>query len=312
MTKTLYWLKCGGCSGDTLSLLNAGSPNILELLNELDIELLWHPSLSEGTPQAHQELVECLLSGAQALDFLCVEGAVIRGPSGTGMYETSEGKPKKDLITGLTSMAKYVLAVGTCSSFGGITAACGVEASGLQFLKRESGGFLGEEFRSKGGLPVINIPGCPCHPDVVAGVLASLVRNQDIPLGDFNAPTEWYSMLVHQGCTRNEYHEYRVEDSDFGEKGCMFFHMGCRGPLAHGPCNKILWNNQSSKTRVGVPCFGCTQPDFPQETPFFETPNIEGIPLELPEGVDRAHYMAYKGMAAAAAPDRLTKRKTEV
>jgi hydrogenase small subunit len=53
-------------------------------------------------------------------------------------------------------------------------------------------------------------------------------------------------------------------------------------------------------------------PDFPQDTPFFETPNIEGIPIELPKGVDRAHYMAYKGMAAAAAPDRLKKRETEV
>jgi hydrogenase small subunit len=74
----------------------------------------------------------------------------------------------------------------------------------------------------------------------------------------------------------------------------------------------VLWNNQSSKTRVGVPCFGCTRPDFPQQYPFFQTRNIEGIPLELPEGVSRAHYMAYKGMAAAAAPKRLKTRKTGI
>jgi uptake hydrogenase small subunit len=59
-----------------------------------------------------------------------------------------------------------------------------------------------------------------------------------------------------------------------------------------------------------VPCVGCTRPDFPQEQPFFETANIAGIPLDLPEGVDRAHYLAYKGMAAAAAPDRLRSRGT--
>ena len=82
----------------------------------------------------------------------------------------------------------------------------------------------------------------------------------------------------------------------------MFFHLGCHGPLVHGPCNKLLWSKRSSKTRVGVPCFGCTRPDFPQRYPFFETRNIEGIPIELPEGISRAHYMAYKGMAAAAAP----------
>ena len=45
---------------------------------------------------------------------------------------------------------------------------------------------------------------------------------------------------------------------------------------------------------------------------FFETPNIEGLPIDLPDGVDRAHYMAYKGMAAAAAPERLKRRKIEV
>ncbi|NOY14248.1 MAG: NADH:ubiquinone oxidoreductase, partial [Deltaproteobacteria bacterium] len=79
--------------------------------------------------------------------------------------------------------------------------------------------------------------------------------------------------------------------------------------LTSGPCNKLLWNRRSSKTNVGVPCVGCTDPGFPQPYPFFATPNIADVPLELPAGVDRAHYLAYKGMAAAAAPARLKKRK---
>jgi hydrogenase small subunit len=111
---------------------------------------------------------------------------------------------------------------------------------------------------------------------------------------------------------RNEYHEYRIEEEDFGKRGCLFFHMGCRGPLTHSACNKVLWNGRNSKTTAGVPCFGCTQPDFPQKQPFFQTANIAGIPKELPQGVDRAHYLAYKGMAAAAAPKRLIDRETEV
>ena len=77
-------------------------------------------------------------------------------------------------------------------------------------------------------------------------------------------------------------------------------------------CNKLLWNQHSSKTRAGVPCFGCTDPDFPRATAFFQTPNIEGIPLSLPMGVSRAHYMVYKGMAAAAAPEHLKNRKSKV
>ncbi|MGD9290803.1 MAG: NADH:ubiquinone oxidoreductase, partial [Desulfobacterales bacterium] len=219
---------------------------------------------------------------------------------------------KKDLVALLAKRAKYILAVGTCASFGGIGVNTEIEATGLQYTKEEKGGLLGKEFKSGDGLSVINLPGCPCHCDILVGTLAALLAGTPIEFGEYNTPLEWYSMMVHQGCTRNEYHEYRVEDRKFGEKGCMFFHLGCHGPLVHGPCNKLLWSNRSSKTRVGVPCFGCTRPDFPQHYPFFETRNIEGIPIELPEGISRAHYMAYKGMAAAAAPQRLTTRKTGI
>ena len=312
MTCNLYWLQCGGCGGDTWSFFNAESPNIVELFNFFDIELLWHPSLSVNRLNNQQEINEGLLSGEMPLDILCIEGSILRGPGGTGMFDEIFGKPKKDLVASLAKRAKYILAVGTCASFGGIGVNTEIEATGLQFIKAEEGGFLGKEFKSASGLPVINLPGCPCHCDILVGTLAALISESPLEFGEYNTPLEWYSMMVHQGCTRNEYHEYRVEDRKFGEKGCMFFHLGCHGPLVHGPCNKLLWSKRSSKTRVGVPCFGCTRPDFPQHYPFFETRNIEGIPIELPEGISRAHYMAYKGMAAAAAPHRLTTRKTGI
>jgi hydrogenase small subunit len=295
-----------------MSLLNLESPDFTELLRCLEIEVLWHPSMSTIGPSQHSKLVEAMLSGKQPLDILCVEGAVIRGPGGTGMYDTFEGKPRKDLISELANRAQFVIAVGTCACFGGITAAGEVEATGLQYHKEQKGGFLGKNFIARSKLPVINLSGCPCHCDVVAGTVASLISEVPLSLNEYNSPFNWYGLLVHQGCVRNEYHEYRVEERDFGEKGCLFFHMGCRGPLTYGPCNKLLWNKRSSRTYVGVPCGGCTRPDFPSPYPFFRTRNIAGIPIDLPEGVDRAHYLAYKGMAAAAAPKRLTKRDTRV
>ncbi len=313
MQKTLYWLQCGGCGGDTMSLLNSATPHIADLIELLDIRILRHPSLSTEDPGKHRLLIESILEGEQTLDILCVEGTVIRGPGGTGMYDTFEGKPKKDLLAGLAAKARFVVAVGTCASFGGIGADGEVDATGLQFLKTQKGGFLKEDFTSLAGMPVINLPGCPCHGDVLAGTLKALACGEPPALtDDYNSPAHWYGMLVHQGCVRNEYHEYRVEENDFGQRGCLFFHMGCLGPLTHGPCNKLRWNQRSSKTTAGVPCVGCTRPDFPQAHPFFRTRNIAGIPLDLPEGVDRAHYLAYKGMAAAAAPDRLVHRKTRV
>ena len=312
MSLNLYWLQTGGCGGDTMSLLSAETPNLLEALELLDIKVLWHPSLSNSRIADMEAVLDRLLSDEQTLDILCVEGAVIRGPGGTGMYDTFKGRPKKDLIASLAKRAAYVVAVGTCASYGGIGADGAVEATGMQFSKWTKGGFLGESFAARSGAPVINLAGCPAHYEVTVGVLSAVAGGRPLELDQYDRPLPWYGMLVHQGCTRNEYHEYRVEEKDFGEKGCLFFYKGCHGPLVYGPCNKALWNRRSSKTRVGVPCFGCTRPDFPQAYPFFETRNIEGVPKELPNGVKRAHYMAYKGMAAAAAPERLKERKTSI
>ncbi len=295
-----------------MSLLNAETPDLAEVFDRLGITLLWHPSLSSISPLEHRSLRSTLLEGSRPLDIFCIEGSVIRGPAGTGQYDATSGRPKKDIIAGLARRAKYVVAVGTCASYGGVGADGEVEACGVQFHKWQRGGLLGENFTSQSGLPVINLPGCPCHCDVIVDLLGELVAGRPVELNEYQMPEAWYNLLVHQGCTRNEYHEYRVEEQGFGEKGCLFFHMGCHGPLAYGPCNKVLWNRRSSKTRVGVPCFGCTRPDFPQPYAFFDTENIEGIPIQLPDGVDRAHYLAYKGMAAAAAPQRLKDRKTNV
>lgn len=312
MSMTVYWLQAGGCGGDTMSFLGAESPDAVELFSALGVDLLWHPSLSDITAAGHETLLERIRAGRQRLDVLVVEGAVIRGPAGTGLYDSRHGRPKKDLVAALARRAGFVVAAGTCAGFGGLGTAKEIEAAGLQFQGRDKGGFLGADFLSGKGLPVINLAGCPCHPDVLAGTLSALAEGIALPMDEFNRPLAWFNTLVHQGCSRNEYHEYRVEERDFGQKGCLFFHLGCRGPLVVGPCNKRLWNNRNSKTRAGVPCFGCTDPDFPQAEPFFQTPNIEGIPLALPPGVSRAHYLVYKGMAAAAAPDRLKKRETGV
>lgn len=312
MPQTLYWFQGSACGGDTFAMLGVESPDLRELFGMLDIEVLWQPSLSNGTPKQHHALVEAICAGEQRLDFLCIEGAVVRGPGGTGMYDTMDGRPKKDIFACMAAKANHILAVGTCACFGGIGADGDIEATGVQFSRRKRGGFLGPDFRSLSGSVVINLPGCPCHGDILASTLTALALGNPPKLNALQSPVDWFDILVHQGCVRNEYHEYRVEEREFGERGCMFFHLGCRGPIAYGPCNKLLWNRRSSKTRIGVPCLGCTEPDFPQSHPFFETPSIVDVPLELPDGVDRAHYLAYKGMAAAAAPDRLTKRKTRV
>jgi Ni,Fe-hydrogenase I small subunit len=130
MSLTLYWMHCGGCCGDTHALINAHSPDFFELLELLDIQPLWQPSLSNDAAKEHHDLMEKMLSGEQEIDILCVEGAVVRGPSGTGMFETINGTPAKNILAGLCAKAKFVIAVGTCASFGGISAECKIDAKG--------------------------------------------------------------------------------------------------------------------------------------------------------------------------------------
>jgi NiFe hydrogenase small subunit HydA len=314
MATTLLWLQAGACSGDSMSILGAESPNLLEALETLGVELLWHPSLSLESPEWLDRLIQRIERDEQALTVLCIEGAVLAGPNGTGMFDSFLGRPKMNVIGSLCEKAGVVVAVGTCSSFGGIPAAHPnpTDAVGLQFLREErEGGLLDPAWKSKLGLPVINLSGCPVHPNTVIQTLTWVLSGVRLELDHLNRPAEFYTTLVHQGCTRNEYHEYDVEEVNFGTAGCMFFNLGCQGPRTTATCNTILWNGQSSKTRAGVPCFGCTSPSFPRPEDLFKTEKLGLVPLRLPLGVDRASYMSYKGLAKLAAPTRLIERKTK-
>ncbi len=186
------------------------------------------------------------------------------------------------------------------------------DSTGLQFHKRDKGGFLGGDFVSKAGLPVINIPGCPAHPDWITQIIVALAsgRTADIALDELHRPQTFFKTFTQTGCTRVQFFEYKQSTYSFGEgtrTGCLFYEFGCRGPMTHSPCNRILWNRQSSKTRAGMPCLGCTEPEFPfmdlAPGTVFKTQKISGlIPKEVPEGSDHLTYMAHAAAARVAAP----------
>ena len=307
----LVWMQTGACSGDSMSLLCAERPSLESLLAQYDIRLLWHPSLT--TERRFGQVLDDLHSGEAPLDILCIEGSLLTGPNGTGQYDTWKGIAKIDIVRQLAGLARHVVAMGTCAAFGGVHAAPPnpTDCVGLQFAQSSPGGLLGADWRSGSGQPVINVAGCPVHPETITRVLAMLAEDLPLKLDEFQRPATFFASLVHQGCTRNEYHEYNAEDDVFGGRGCMFFSLGCRGPLTQAPCNTELWNSRSSKTRVGVPCFGCTSPDFPPSRDLFVTPRIGAVPKILPLGVSRAKYMAYKNLAKAAAPERVLDREME-
>jgi len=308
----LLWLQSGGCGGCSLSLLGAESPDLLTTLQAAGIHLLSHPSLSEAGGAGLHQLLQAIIDGDMRLDLLCLEGAVIQGPDGSGLFHRLSGseRPMRDWIRELAQRAEHVIAVGSCAAYGGITSGGGnpSEACGLQYQGNKIGGLLTEEFRGRAGLPVINIAGCPVHPNWVLETLLQIAEEELTvnELDDFNRPCSYADHLVHHGCPRNEYYEYKASAEKSSDLGCLMENMGCLGTQAHADCNTRLWNGEGSCLRGGYACINCTSPGF--EEPghsFTRTPKIAGIPIGLPTDMPKAWFVALASLSKAATPVRL-------
>lgn len=308
----VLWLQSGGCGGCSMSLLNAQSPDLYSTLERAGIELLWHPSLSEASLDEFIALLGHIIEGEQVLDVLCLEGSVMRGPNGSGRFHmlAGTGRPMMEWIRELAAKARYTLAVGTCAAFGGFTAAGENpgEACGLQYEGEQPGGLLGGDWLSPGALPVINVAGCPAHPGWVTDTLAQLARGElnTQALDELQRPRSYTDHLVHHGCTRNEFYEFKASAQHPSEQGCLMEHLGCLGTQARADCNRRPWNGEGSCIRGGYACINCTAPGFEEPGhPYTQTPKIAGIPIGLPSDMPKAWFVALASLSKAATPRRL-------
>ena len=209
MALNVLWLQSGGCGGCSMSLLCADTTDFPALLHSNGISLLWHPALSLAGEQDLIQLLERCLAGDVRLDALCIEGALLRGPQGTGRFHrlAGTGVAMTDWVRQLARVAAHVVAVGSCAAWGGITATGSnpTDACGLQYEDDQPGGLLGADFRAGGGLPVINIAGCPTHPGWVLDTLMMLAADQltEEDLDPLGRPRFYADQLVHHACTRN-------------------------------------------------------------------------------------------------------------
>ncbi|RAR62352.1 ferredoxin hydrogenase small subunit [Paraburkholderia unamae] len=313
----VLWLQSGGCGGCNMSLLCADTVDFAGTLVRAGIHVLWHPSLSVETGAEAQTILQACLDGEIELHALCVEGAMLRGPNGTGRFHVlaGTGVPMIDWVERLAQVAHYTVAIGTCAAFGGISAggANHTEACGLQFDGERPGGLLRQAYRSRRGLPVVNVAGCPTHPEWVLDTLASLSMNllDATGLDALNRPRFYADQLVHHGCTRNEFYEYKASAEKPSDLGCMMEHMGCKGTQAHADCNTRLWNGDGSCTRGGYACINCTEPGFEEPGhPFHQTPKIAGIPIGLPSDMPKAWFVALASLSKAATPKRVRENAT--
>lgn len=309
----LLWLQASGCGGCTQSLLGAESrAGVFAQLAASGVELLFHPGVSELSGAESLALLRDAADGRLPFDILCVEGAMQRGPNGSGRFHrlSGSGLPMIAWVQQLAARAQHVIAVGTCTAYGGINAAGDnvTDACGLQFEGAERGGLLGEDFLAAAGLPVINVAGCPTHPGWIVDTLL-LLKQGGFSAEDLDAwqrPRFYTEQLVHHGCPKNEFYEYKASAQKLSDLGCLMENMGCKGTQAHADCNLRTWNGVGSCIRGGFACISCTEPGFEEPGhPFMETPKIAGIPIGLPSDMPKAWFVALAALSKSATPKRV-------
>lgn len=291
---TLAWIQGLTCNGNSHSFLNY--PYIEHFLSVY--EIIYHPLIPSTVKFSE------LLDSEFNIDVLVIEGSLTHKKEILSRHNIG----LREILDKLLPRSINVVCVGSCACFGGVFKSREPESiKGAIFDIQEKGGFWDYEVRSGGGNEIINIPGCPAHPAWIAQTLLHLNSNSKIKLDSLHRPKEHFAYLAHHGCTRNEYFEWKVDCKQFGEKeGCLFYEQGCQGPMSHASCNRVLWNEVSSKTRVGSPCIGCTEPSFPK-TNLFHTHKYMSLPA-APVGISKRAYYSLAGVAKSFKIERLEKR----
>lgn len=245
----LIWLEACGCSGNIISLLNGDAPDVNYFFREM-VDVRYDNSLMVLQGEAAYEQ---FLNTLDTEFILVVEGAVSLKDNGVyNIVARHEGRS----ITGSEAVnlagekAKHVLAVGTCASYGGPSAARPNPSGSIpvsRYLDRK----------------VINVPGCPSHPDWIMGTVAQLILFDDIELDSDGRPIIFYGVTIHDHCPRRSFFDNKIFADTLGDKECMF-KLGCRGPVTRTDCPTRQWNERVNwPIGDNTPCIGCAQKGFP-------------------------------------------------
>ena len=178
-------------------------------------------------------------------------------------------------IDWLAPRAWAVVACGTCATYGGIHAMQGNPTGAMGLAD-----YLGWDWQSPAGIPLVCVPGCPVQPDNFMEVVLYLLnqaagRAPMIPLDKQLRPTWLFSATVHEGCDRGGYYEQAdfAGPFDAGSQKCIV-KLGCWGPVVQCNVGKRGWmNGIGGCPNVGGVCIGCTMPGFPDKfMPFLQEP----------------------------------------
>jgi hydrogenase small subunit len=286
----VYWLAGMSCDGCTIAVSGATAPSVEDLLRGrlpgVPRVVLHHPVLSVESGEAFMRNFELAAAGELDSPYVVIyEGSIANedlahqtggywGAMGTEMEGgTHHPVPTATWLKRLAPGAAAVMAIGTCATWGGIPAAYGNPTGAMSVMD-----FLGKDYRSALGLPVVNVPGCSPVGDnfteTVAAVL--LFLNGYGPLPEFDElgrPAWLFQDTVHRNCPRAGWYEEGVFAHEYGSRRCLV-EIGCWGPVVQ--CNitsRGAINHMGGCMNAGGVCIGCTMPGFPDRfAPFYKRP----------------------------------------
>jgi hydrogenase small subunit len=282
----IIWITAGlSCDGDTISTTAAEQPSIEDVLlgaiPGLPKVYLHNPVLAFEVGNDFMNYFYQAERGQLDPFVLVVEGSIPNERIKKEGYWAAQGT---DLNTGqpittcewidrLAPKAWGVIAAGTCATYGGIHAMAGNPTGAMGLVD-----YLGKSFRSKGGLPIVNVPGCPVQPDNMMETVLYLLYQAAglspmIPLDDQLRPTWLFGKTVHEGCDRAGYYEQGDFAHEYGSPKCLV-KIGCWGPVVNCNVTKRGWmRGIGGCPNVGGICIACTMPGFPDKfMPFMDQP----------------------------------------
>ncbi len=287
-----FWFAGMSCDGCSVSVTGAQAPSVESLLlgahPGIPRVILHHPVINVESGPHYLYAHELAVKGELDVPYVIIlEGSISDEIAALGQdgYWSGQGEEPwgvggeertvstDEWIARLAPGAAAAIAIGTCATWGGVPAARGNPTGSMSLMD-----FLGKDYRSALGVPVVNIPGCaPIGDNFTETVAALLYFLQGFgPLPEFDElgrPAWLFGETVHRHCVRGAYYEEGQFAEEFGDPQCLV-EIGCWGPVVN--CNiasRGAINHVGGCMNTGGACIGCTMPGFPDKfTPFYTAP----------------------------------------
>ncbi len=286
-----FWLAGMSCDGCSIAAVGAQNPSVEQLLQGaipgLPKVVLHHPVLDVEAGEKFMAPYRLARDGKLGAPYVVIyEGSVANEDiaaayggywSAMGMETAADGSrqpvPTAHWLRDMAAGAAAVVAIGTCATWGGVPAAAGNVTGSMGVMD-----YLGKDFLSALGLPVINIPGCSPVGDnfteTIAAVLMFLSGVGPLPAFDeLGRPAWMFKETVHRGCVRAGNYEEGIFAKNYGDPECLV-ELGCWGPVVQ--CNMVsrgAIGHAGGCMNTGGICIGCTMPGFPDAfAPFYKAP----------------------------------------